>query len=252
MQRMEWYMTAAKNIGLQSLIRLQAEKHLRKRKKYARLTAKELRSPVWARKGSSDLYVFHDIFIKREYSCLDHVEKPALIIDCGANVGYSSVYFLSRYPQCLVISVEPDPENCALLQRNVAPYGNRCRVVQAAVWWRSEPLCFKVPTAPGAEWACSVDNANSAVGPPIEAVTIPELLQTLLGSRVSILKIDIEGSEYELFNHDTSWLDLVDNIVIELHGNACREKFFEAIERRTPTVSFSGELTCCVFNEPPK
>jgi len=69
MQRMEWYMTAAKNIGLPSLIRLQAEKHLRKRKKYARLTAKELRSPVWARKGSSDLYVFHDIFIKREYSC---------------------------------------------------------------------------------------------------------------------------------------------------------------------------------------
>jgi hypothetical protein len=43
--------------------------------------------------GSSDLHVFRQIFVEREYGCLDDLADVRLIIDCGANAGYSSGSF---------------------------------------------------------------------------------------------------------------------------------------------------------------
>jgi hypothetical protein len=55
---------------------------------------------LWARTRSSDLHVFSQIFVEREYECLNLFDGD-LILDLGANVGYSSAYFLSRYPNRL-------------------------------------------------------------------------------------------------------------------------------------------------------
>src|SRR5262245_9783341 len=72
--------------------------------------------PLFVRRGSSDLSVFDQIFIQREYACLDDLTGVRLIIDCGANVGYSSAYLLSRHPNSRIIAVESDPENFAMLR----------------------------------------------------------------------------------------------------------------------------------------
>ena len=68
--------------------------------------------------------------------------------------------------------------------------------------------------------------------------------------RISILKIDIEGAEMQLFGHDTDWLDSVDNIVIELHGDACRDLFLQVIRPRLSNFSTFGELTVCQLRRP--
>jgi FkbM family methyltransferase len=243
MRRWYWYRAAARNLGLSSLLRLQTLKRSGSNGKPFRLTAKTLAYPVFARRASSDLDVFHQIFVEREYRCVDHVKDPTLIIDLGANVGYSSAYFLSRYENCIVLAVEPDPDNFALLKRNVAPYGNRCRPFQAAVWWRNEALQFKSSVQRGDEWAHSVEPGASAVE-SVRSITIPELLQTVPGSRISILKIDIEGSELELFSHNIGWIEFVDNMVIELHGEACQEKVMQVVGPLLPAMSICGELTC--------
>jgi hypothetical protein len=57
-----------------------------------------------------------------------------LIIDCGANVGYSSAYFLSRFPYCQVIAVEADPDNFVILRRNLDRYEDRVRLIHVGVW----------------------------------------------------------------------------------------------------------------------
>ena len=62
--------------------------------------------PLVCRRGTSDLEVFGQIFSHREYRCLDSVRDAGLIIDCGANVGFSSAYFLTRYPTAEVIAVD--------------------------------------------------------------------------------------------------------------------------------------------------
>jgi len=91
------------------------------------------------------------LFGFREYRCLKEVHDASLIVDCGANVGYSTVYFLTRYPRAKVIAVDPDPDNYALLEANVAPYGARCRPIRSAVWSSIlKPESPALDIAPGA------------------------------------------------------------------------------------------------------
>jgi hypothetical protein len=91
--------------------------------------------PVTARLGgSSDIDVFHQIFQADEYACIRDIETPRFILDLGANVGYSSAYLLSCFPNAKVLAVEPDPANFELCCRNLAVYGDRAKVVLGAAW----------------------------------------------------------------------------------------------------------------------
>ena len=100
-----------------------------------RLRAKTSRYPLEYRAEESDLEVFNQIFIHREYDSIREITRGGLIVDCGANVGYSSAWFLSRFPESHVIAVEPDAGNFALLRRNLAPFGSSSgTAVQGAVW----------------------------------------------------------------------------------------------------------------------
>ena len=207
------------------------------------------RHPLAFRAGTSDPYTFAQIFLYHEYRCIDDVQDPALIIDAGANVGYASAYFLSRYPSAQVIAIEPDPENFAMLQKNVAPYGDRCTAILGALW--SSPVgvvMSKRPEGVHVEWAFKVRSAEPDEEATVPTVDVPSLMRQAGADRVSILKIDIEGSEKEVFAPESApqrWLGQVDNLVIELHGPRCREIFLEAIDDFDFEVSRCEELTVC-------
>lgn len=96
--------------------------------------------PLLFRPATSDLGIFNQIFVGREYAPLDVMETPRLVVDAGANVGYSSAYFLSRFPTVQIIALEPDPGNAELCRRNLAPYGDRARVLVRAVWPHTDTL----------------------------------------------------------------------------------------------------------------
>ena len=122
------------------------------------LTLRHRRSlyPVKARLGgSSDLDVFGQVFQQNEYGWAAAVPSPGLIIDLGANLGYSSAYFLSCFPKCpAVLAVEPDPGNYALCRSNLAAYGNRARVLHGAAWSKPCRLVLSRGTfGDGREWA---------------------------------------------------------------------------------------------------
>ena len=103
------------------------------------LTSPYAMHPVWCRPDTSDITVFYQIFGHREYRCLDHVQDPKLIIDCGANVGYSAAYFLSRFPGVKLIAIEPDRSNFETLRDNLRPYEN-WEAIKAEVWVKSTNL----------------------------------------------------------------------------------------------------------------
>ena len=168
------------------------------------------------------------------------------IIDGGANVGMASLYFLNRYPTARVIAVEPDDANLELCRMNLAPYGNRVTLIHGAIWKCGGRLALE---AGRQEWVSRVrdDQAGS-----VEAFTLASLIAHGDG-KVGLLKLDIEGSEIEVFGPNArEWLPSVRNIAIELHGEDRKDGFFAALKRyrydlslhRTWTDSADESMPC--------
>lgn len=212
-----------------------------------RLTSCRLAFPVFCRPRTSDIRVFKQIFIDLEYRCLDDCASPDLILDCGANVGYSSAYFLNRFPTARVIAVEPDPDNFKLLCENVKPYGRRCTPMLAAIWPEPKRLRLSQGTmGQGREWGRKVEPTQGGHAGGLEGIDIASLLDQSGFSRIGLLKIDIEGAERHVFGHTArNWIDSVDNIVIELHDDECVERFFQIVDRQQFHTSRCEELTVC-------
>lgn len=173
-----------------------------------------LAAPVGIRARTSDVKVFFQVFIDREHDVKWPKSDVAVIIDAGANVGYSSVFFASQYPSATVIAIEPEPGNYRQLVENTKAYSN-VKPVNAALLNEPGRVSISDPTAE--EWAFRVDGSKKG-GVDVEAVAIPQLLHRFGLTHVDILKIDVEGSEIEIFDTGSaSWLNKVDNLMIELH-----------------------------------
>jgi len=212
-----------------------------------RLRSRCAAAPLWVRPGTSDLLVFEQIFVEREYRCLDDLDSAGIVIDCGANVGYSSAYFLTRFPGSRVIALEPERGNFECLRRNLLPYAGRVQLLQAAVWSQPGRLVLESPEFYGGkEWVYRVREPRAGEQPGIEAVDLGAIWREAGRPAISVLKIDIEGSEAAVFAApDQSWLEAVQNLVIELHSEECGEVFSRAIEGQGFEVTRCGELTVC-------
>ncbi|MEI2580245.1 FkbM family methyltransferase [Scytonema sp. PRP1] len=201
--------------------------------------------PIYMRYGSSDPAIFYQIFIFREYSCIDDLTEAKIIIDAGANVGYSSIYFLKKYPNAQIIAVEPDHENFNICQKNLSGYKERVSVIQSGIW--SHRTALKVCNEDSRE-KCSIQVKECQEGesPDIYAIDIDTLLKKYNLTTIDLLKIDIEGSESVIFSKNyQNWLEKVKNIVIELHGTECEQEFFKALSVYDYDLSTYGELTIC-------
>ena len=213
------------------------------------LKLKNVSYPVKMRTGkSSDREVLNQIFLEPEYEALS-LENPTTIIDLGANVGYSSAYFLSRYPNARVIAVEPDRENFVICRENLRAFGARATVLHGAAWPERQLLSVKKGVfGDGREWAtqvCSSTRSESS-GPLAEGYDMDSLIALAHSHVVDLLKIDIERSERELFSRNTAaWIPKVRNICIELHDEECAAVFFSAMSGYAYESSRSGELTIC-------
>jgi len=206
--------------------------------------------PLQARlRGSSDPQVFHQIFIFEEYSCLRELNEPSLVLELGANVGFSAAYFLSIFPKARIVAVEPDERNLAICKANLSPYGDRVLLLHGAAWSRTTTLRLLRGTfGDRREWATQVgelsEEERTSVG--VQAWDIGSLIDMSGGGTVDLLKVDIERGELSVFGESSSsWLHRVRNICIELHGRDCEEVFFAALKDFDYELGHFGELTIC-------
>jgi FkbM family methyltransferase len=198
---------------------------------------------AFVRIGTSDLDVFRQVFDRLEYAVVPADLHPGLIVDCGANVGYASMYLLERFPEAQVIAIEPDPDNAAAARLNLSRYGARATVMEAAVWPRAEALSLRRGAfRDGREWATQVVAVADGQRANVRGIDLGQLI----GARtVDLLKIDIERAELELFSAPCPWLDSVRNIVIELHDADCAAAFHNALASFDYSEQTLGELTVC-------
>lgn len=200
------------------------------RGRLCRATVPGSETTVLLRLGSSDISVFNGIFRWLEYGW-DLDRAPRTIVDGGAYIGLSAIYFTLRYPGVRVIAVEASEENFRLLVRNTAAFPG-IEPVNAALWPRPGSL---VLTDPGTGlWGLQVaESAGAQSAGSVRAVTVDELIRDHQLERINLLKVDIEGSEKELFAAPAPWLGQVDAICVELHDwfkAGCSRSFFAAVE----------------------
>lgn len=187
--------------------------------------------PLTLRVGTSDVDVFEEIFVNWEYGWIFN-SPPQVIVDVGGYIGLSAAFFAQTYPAAKIIAIEPDPQNFELLMQNTARFPN-VSAVRAAVWKESGTITLADPGL--GSWGLQVSDASNAlpVSEPIRAVTLDEIRQEFNIDRIDLLKVDVEGSEKEIFHTADSWLPFVDVICIELHDRfkvGCSRSFYKAVE----------------------
>jgi FkbM family methyltransferase len=170
----------------------------------------DTRHPIAIRPGTADQSVFDEVFLKREYDI--EVDSPTVIVDAGAHIGLATVFFAERFRDAVVIAIEPEATNFAVLCRNVSAYP-QVRAIRAGLWSRSTWLRIENPDA--ATWSFRVLESEQPTD--LRAVSIADVMQLHGIDHIDILKMDIEGAELEVLTHNAGWLSTVSNLLIELH-----------------------------------
>lgn len=155
-----------------------------------------------------DKAVYDEVFLDRCYDL--ELGAPRYIIDAGAHVGMTSVFFALKYPDAQIIALEPEPANFAMLRANAAMYP-QIVPINAGLW--SKETFLKITNPDANSWSFIVEEAAEG----IKAVSIASLLSQFDWPRIDVLKIDIEGSEVEVLNHSDAWMDKVGSLVVETH-----------------------------------
>jgi FkbM family methyltransferase len=203
--------------------------------------------PIHYRPGTSDEQVIRQVLVNEEYGCLTLDRGAGLIIDCGANIGCASLYYLCKYPSVQVIAVEPDEGSVLVCRRNLAAFGDRARVIRGGVW--PEPAGLRIERGgfrDGREWSYQVRPCADGEAAEFAGVTISSLLALAGGEAIDLLKIDVERAELPLFRAGYDpWLAHTRNIVIELHDRECSDTFFRALKGYDYELGASGDLTAC-------
>ena len=218
------------------------------RKPAWRVHPRQTQHPLKARlKRSSDMSVFVQVFVLEEYKPLTNLKGVSLVLDLGANVGYSTAYFLSCFPSARVMAVEPDDRNVAICRENLQPYGSRALLMHGAAWPERTRLSLSMGVfGDGLEWATQVLPPSEETAGTVEAWDVDSLIEMAGGHSVDLLKVDIEAAERDVFGRNTeAWLPRVRNICIELHGDECREVFFRALAGYDYELEHSEDLVIC-------
>jgi FkbM family methyltransferase len=201
---------------------------------------------LFIRTNTPDLDVALDGLYYKEYDdikCLN----PSYIIDAGANIGTSAIFFAKKYPDAKIIAIEPESGNFSMLQKNAEPYNN-IMTVKAAICGTSENRTIQDRST--GHWGYTVtDTINETVstGQIIECTTINEIVNKYNIDQISLLKLDIEGGEKEVFECSKEWIDLTEIIVIELHDRiamGCSRSFYLATESFSNFKMLGEKILC--------
>jgi len=190
-----------------------------------------IRHPVYLRLRSSDVWLCQQILIDAQYDSGLSL-RPRVIVDGGANIGLASIFYANKYPEARIIAVEPEQSNFEMLQKNVSSYPN-IRPVRAALWNKNQDL-YSSATLPG-HHAYQVReqqvSKHDTTCNSVRGLSLQGLMADFGIQHIDLLKVDIEGSEKEVFHDSASWIGNVGVIAIEIHDwmrSGCGESVYAA------------------------
>ncbi|MBV6640769.1 MAG: FkbM family methyltransferase [Cyclobacteriaceae bacterium] len=154
----------------------------------------------------SFLWQFHDIFVKEVYKFQTNNAQP-LIIDCGSNIGLSVLYFKKQYPNSRVIAFEADPDIFDTQIKNLS-HLEGVESHNEAVW--TDDIGIKL-------FRNKADGAYISDGGDIQvnSVRLRDFLKAY--DHIDLLKLDVEGAEFDLIKDCKDELHRVEKLFVEIH-----------------------------------
>jgi FkbM family methyltransferase len=181
---------------------------------------------VFYRSSSSDMILIYEILLKAKYKSeyfFPNGLKPKVIFDIGGNIGITSIYLSYLFPDSKIYTFEPIPDNFKILKKNIQNYKN---IEAFNIGLGSKNGSFKVYLSNDPENFGGMSFYPDPVGNKsdsyisCEVKDINEVINKLSIKSIGLIKIDTEGSEYDILKalkenilKNTSW------ITGELHGN---------------------------------
>ena len=203
------------------------------------------------KRNSSDPQVFEQIIEKNEYIPIVEIFKekniiPSNMIDAGANIGLTCLYFKSYFPDLLITALEPSDDTFSRLENNIV--NNKLSGVtylKKGLWSSITRLKADTSFRDGQDWAFRLIEAKPNEEALFETTTIEGLINDFNIETIDFLKIDIEGGEDEVFKDFSkiNWLDKVKVSALEIHDEFDCRKHIESNLEKLFTLSHSGELT---------
>ncbi len=196
------------------------------------------------RENTHDWIIVWEIFVNETYgsadghlSVLRDIREDDIVVDIGAHIGIFTIYAARKAMNGRVLAFEPDAENYGMLTRNLAlnPQLGHISAFNQAIWssegkrnlfradgyWSGGHSLFEnwmddYSAGEGVEE--QVDQTGAATI-EVECTTLPRLMEANGLDRIDFLKVDCEGSEYEiLLNLPEEELRKIKSMSLEYHA----------------------------------
>lgn len=163
-----------------------------------------------------------EVLVEKGWNDFQTENISPVILDCGANIGISILNYKEKHPNSKIIAFEPDPEIILFLKENIkSNLLSGVEIIEAAVWVKNSELDFYMEGADGSRLV------HEASEKTVKVKTID--LADYLDQPIDLLKIDIEGAEFEVISHLKNNLNSVKNIIVECHVYADQVRKFGSL-----------------------
>jgi FkbM family methyltransferase len=196
----------------------------------------------------ADSATFNEVLLRKEYAIgLDFI--PKTIIDGGANIGLTSLFFANKYPGARIVAVEPDGGNFDLLRENTANY-SAIKPMRSAIWSHNAHLKIYDPGRGDNSYRVEETTQNDPAA--FTAVGIADIMRQQNWSTIDILKLDVEGAEKVLFTTGYgAWLPRTRVLIVETHDRYIKgtsKAVFAAISKYNFSCRLQG-YNLVLYNE---
>jgi len=186
--------------------------------------------------------------LQKIYNSIVKSGKTPLIIDCGSNIGLSTIYFAELFPEAKIVSIEPEINNFNLMKKNCNKLKNVI-FLNAAIG--SEKGFVSIANSHGDN-----NSFRTVISKKLNSIELVLLNDIFIQNHTDvpfIVKIDIEGFENNLFEKNTSWVKKTPLIIIEPHDwmlpNAANfRNFLKVISSENRDFIIQGENVYSLLN----
>jgi len=176
---------------------------------------------IFVRPGTSDLSNAVAYYERAIFMPPPGIPTPLRIVELGTNCGVAITALGVTYPQAKLLGVEADPENVTAARLNTERFGDRCEIVEGAIWDETTELTLVESTEHGAHGTSvrPTEPGDSAEWGRMAGTTIDDLLDAHLqaGENVDYMHVSIEGTEPRVFAAGGRWPERVLSIKTEVH-----------------------------------